>query len=277
MTASRLAGRIGLALAALAIAAWSLFPLAWAVISSFKSGDRLFDGSLIPDRIAWENYAAVFAEQPFLRNIVNSLLVAGATVAIALALAALAAFALGRLRFRGREALLLAFLGISVLPQIAILSGLFALVRDAGLYDSLAALVVAYLIFTLPFCVWMITTAIADVPRALEEAAYVDGATPFWVLLRIFLPLLAPTIAATGLLAFITAWNEFLFALTFTLSQETRTVPVAIALISGASQYELPWGRVMAASVIVTAPIIVLTLVLQRRIVAGLTAGAVRG
>jgi trehalose/maltose transport system permease protein len=277
VSARRIAGRAGLALAALAIAAWSLFPLAWALLSSLKPGDRLFDGSILPDRIAWENYAAVFAEQPFLRNIVNSLLIAGATVAIAIALASLAAFALGRLRFRGREALLLAFLGVSVFPQIAILSGLFALVRDAGLYDTLASLVIAYMIFTLPFCVWMITTAIAEIPRALEEAAYVDGATPLWVLLRIFLPLLAPTVAATGLLAFIAAWNEFLFALTFTISPDTRTVPVAIALISGASQYELPWGRIMAASVIVTVPMIALALLFQRRIVSGLTAGAVRG
>ena len=277
MSARRLAARAGLWLAALAIAVWSLFPLAWALLTSLKPGDQLFEGPLLPDRVAWDNYAAVFAEQPFLRNIVNSLLVAGATVALAIALASLAAFALGRLRFRGREAVLLAFLGVSVFPQIAILSGLFALVRDAGLYDSLAALVVAYLIFTLPFCVWMITTAIAEIPRALEEAAYVDGATPFWVLMRVFLPLLAPTIAATGLLAFITAWNEFLFALTFTLSPRTRTVPVAIALISGASQYELPWGRIMAASVIVTVPIIALALAFQRRIVSGLTAGAVRG
>jgi trehalose/maltose transport system permease protein len=277
VTARRLAGRIGLAVAALAIAVWSLFPLAWALLTSLRPGDQLFEGAIFPERIAWDNYAAVFAEQPFLRNIVNSLLVAGATVAIAIALASLAAFALGRLRFRGREALLLAFLGVSVFPQIAILSGLFALVRDAGLYDSLASLVIAYMIFTLPFCVWMITTAMAEIPRALEEAAYVDGATPFWVLLRIFLPLIAPTVAATGLLAFITAWNEFLFALTFTLSPDTRTVPVAIALISGASQYELPWGRIMAASVIVTLPMIAIALLFQRRIVSGLTAGAVRG
>jgi len=185
-----------------------------------------------------------------------------------------ASYALGRIEFRGRRTLLIGVLGVSMFPQVAILSGLFELVRWLGLYDRLGGLIVTYLVFTLPFTVWILTTYMRELPRELEEAALLDGATPFDLLVRVLLPLLAPAAAATGLLAFIVAWNEFLFALTFTLSNETRTVPVAIALISGASQFELPWGRIMAASVIVTLPLIALTLVFQRRIVSGLTAGA---
>jgi trehalose/maltose transport system permease protein len=162
-------------------------------------------------------------------------------------------------------------------PQVAILSGLFELISWLGLYDSLWALVLSDLIFTLPFTVWVLVTFMRELPRELEEAALMDGAGVLTVIFRIFLPLLWPAVAATSLLAFIAAWNEFLFALTFTLSGEQRTVPVAIALISGASSYELPWGNIMAASVIVTVPLIVLVLIFQRQIVSGLTAGAVKG
>jgi trehalose/maltose transport system permease protein len=162
-------------------------------------------------------------------------------------------------------------------PQIAVLSGLFELIRALGLYNSLIGLVFSYLILTLPFTTWVLTTFMRELPRELEEMAAVDGASALRTLIEIFLPLTAPALAAAGLLAFILAWNEFLFALSFTLSNEQRTVPVAIALISGASAYELPWGRIMAASVIVTVPLIVLVLILQRHIVSGLIAGAVKG
>jgi trehalose/maltose transport system permease protein len=219
----------------------------------------------------------VFRDQPFARTIVNSLLVASLATAVSLLLAALAAYALSRLRFGGRRSVLMAILSVSMFPQIAVLSGMFELVRWLGLYNSLAGLVLSYLILTLPFTTWVLTAFMRELPGELEESAIVDGAPRWRILCDIFLPLMAPALAATGLLAFILAWNEFLFALTFTLSPEQRTVPVAIALISGASAYELPWGRVMAASVIVTLPLIVLVLVLQRRIVSGLTAGAVKG
>jgi trehalose/maltose transport system permease protein len=219
----------------------------------------------------------VFQEQPFWRNILNSVIVAGAVVALSLFLGVTASYALGRVQFRGRTTLLLVILGVSMFPQVAVLSGLFELIRALGLYNNLAGLVLSYLIFTLPFTVWVLTTFMREMPVELEEAAMMDGATPWVVLTRIFLPLLGPAMATTGLLAFIAAWNEFLFALTFTLTDEMRTVPVAIALISGASSFELPWGRIMAASVIVTVPLILLVLVFQRRIVSGLTAGAVKG
>jgi trehalose/maltose transport system permease protein len=162
-------------------------------------------------------------------------------------------------------------------PQVAVLSGLFELIRALGLYNNLLGLIYSYLIFTLPFTVWVLTTFMRELPRELEEAAIMDGASAWTIVRRVFLPLMGPAMVSTGLLAFITAWNEFLFALTFTLTNEQRTVPVAIALISGASQHELPWGRIMAASVIVTVPVVALVLVFQRRIVAGLTAGAIKG
>jgi trehalose/maltose transport system permease protein len=259
------------------ILVYTLFPFYWAVVSSLKSGSALFEANLIPRDPAWGNYPAVFQEQPFGRNILNSFFVATATVALSLLLAITAAYAFGRIDFRGRLPLLLAFLSVSMFPQVAVLSGMFELIRALGLYNTLLALVLSYMVITLPFTVWVLTTFMRELPRELEEAAMVDGASPWQVVTRIFLPLMGPALVSTGLLAFIAAWNEFLFALTFTLTSDMRTVPVAIALISGASAYELPWGHIMAASVIVTVPLVVLVLVFQRKIVAGLTAGAIKG
>jgi trehalose/maltose transport system permease protein len=162
-------------------------------------------------------------------------------------------------------------------PQVAVLSGMFQLIRGLNLYNNMLGLIISYMIFTLPFTVWVLTTFMRDLPKELEEAAIMDGAKPWDIITKVFMPLMWPALVTTGLLAFIAAWNEFLFALTFTLTNEQRTVPVAIALISGASQFELPWGNIMAASVIVTVPLIVLVLIFQRRIVSGLTAGAVKG
>lgn len=273
----RLAGATGFYLLVAAILLYTLFPFYWAIVSSLKSGSDLFSVALWPPDPAWANYAAIFEEQPFGRNILNSVIVAVSTVLVSLALSIAAAYALGRIRFAGRRLLLFTVLGVSMFPQIAVLSGMFELVRAMGLYNNLLSLTLSYLIFTLPFTVWVLTTFIRELPRELEEAAIVDGARPLEIVVQVFLPLLGPALVTTGLLAFIAAWNEFLFALTFTLSSEMRTVPVAIALISGATAYELPWGNIMAASVVVTVPLIVLVLVFQRRIVSGLTAGAVKG
>lgn len=260
-----------------AILFYTVFPFYWAIVSSLKSGSAIFRVEFLPATPTLENYRALFAEQPFARNIVNSLIVASVATAISLALGVTAAYALGRIKFRGRAAILFAVLSISMFPQIAVLSGLFELIRAAGLYNTLTGLIFSNLILTLPFTTWVLTAFLRELPRELEDSAVMDGASSFRVMTEIFLPLMAPALAATGLLAFILAWNEFLFALTFTLSNEKRTVPVAIALITGASAYELPWGRVMAASVIVTVPLIALVLLLQRHIVSGLVAGAVKG
>jgi trehalose/maltose transport system permease protein len=271
------AARVGYLVAAALVMVVSVFPLLVAISSSLKTGDGLFDPSLWPAAPTLENYRHLFQEHPFGRNLLNSMFVAGSVVAVSLLLSLMAAWALGRVEFRGRMLLMMCILAASMFPQVAVLSGMFELVRALGLYDSLGALVLSDLMLTLPFTVWVLVTFMRQLPRELEEAAAMDGLGPITLVLRIFLPLLWPALVATGLLAFIAAWNEFLFALTFTLSPTIRTVPVAIALISASSAFELPWGAIMAASVIVTLPLVGLVLILQRHIVSGLTQGAVKG
>lgn len=259
------------------IVLYAVFPFYYAIVTSMESGSELFTVDYWPAQINFDNYAQVFDGQPFGRNLFNSAVVSIGVVLLSLLIGLTASYALGRIKFRGRGLLLLAVLGVSMFPQVAVLSGLFELIRFFGIYNTLPALAFSYMIFTLPFTVWILTTFMTQMPTELEEAAIVDGASPWVILFKVFMPLLWPALVTTGLLAFIAAWNEFLFALTFTLTNEMRTVPVAIALISGAGQYELPWGVIMAASVIVTVPLVALVLIFQRRIVSGLTAGAVKG
>jgi trehalose/maltose transport system permease protein len=273
----RVLARLGFWLLVAAIALWAVFPFYYAVVSSLRTGSELFTVAYWPERFDLSNYAGVFARQPFGRNILNSIMVATAVVGLSLFLGVTAAYSFGRVAFRGRGLLLLTVLAVSMFPQVAVLSGMFELIRWFGLYNTIPGLVLANLMLTLPFTVWVLTTFMRELPREIEEAALVDGATPWILIRRVFLPLLGPAAVTTGLLAFVVAWNEFLFALTFTLTDERRTVPVAIALMSGATAYELPWGAIMAASVVVTVPVVLLVLVFQRRIVAGLTAGAVKG
>jgi trehalose/maltose transport system permease protein len=254
-----------------------VFPFYWAVVSSLKTGSGLFSVDFLPMSPAWENYIMVFTEQPFGKNILNSAIVAIGTVSLCLFLAIGAAYALGRVEFKGRPHLLLMILSISMFPQVAVLSGMFELIRSLNLYNNLVGLILSYMTFTLPFTVWILTTFMKQLPREIEEAAILDGANSWTICTKIFLPLMWPALVTTGLLAFIAAWNEFLFALTFTMDNHARTVPVAIASMSGKSEYELPWGNIMAASVVVTLPLISLVLIFQRRIVSGLTAGAVKG
>ena len=269
--------RAGFWLLVAAILLFCLFPFYYAIVSSLRPPAEMFRPSLLPGDWTLANYHAVFAQQPFGRNILNSVVVAGSVVGLSLLVGTLAAYALARRQFRGRGALLAAILSVSMFPQVAVLSGMFELIRALGLYNHLSGLGLSYLVFTLPFTIWILTTFMRELPRELEEAALVDGAGPLQTLALVLAPLLAPAMVTAGLLAFIAAWNEFLFALTFILTDSQRTVPVAIALMSGASQYELPWGNLMAASVIVTLPLVALVLAFQRRIVAGLTAGAVKG
>ena len=261
----------------LVILVFSVFPFYYAILTSFKTGTALFEVFYFPSSFDFSNYVAVLGKGTFPRNLLNSVFIASTTVALALFLAVTAAYALARVDFRGRGLLLVSILAVSMFPQIAVLAGLFELVRFIGIYNTPWAMILSYTIFTLPFTVWVLTTFMRDLPTEIEEAAIVDGATPWVIITRVFLPLLWPALVTTGLLAFIGAWNEFLFALTFTSSETTRTVPVAIALLSGASSHETPWGALMAASVIVTVPLIVLVLIFQRKIVAGLTAGGVKG
>jgi trehalose/maltose transport system permease protein len=263
-------------LAALIVAA-SVFPLLYAVSTSLKQGAALFSPTLWVDSPTFANYASLFRQQTFGRNLLNSALVSAGVVALSLALSLLAAWSLSRVSFRGRGALMLTILAASMFPQVAVLSGMYELVSALGLYDSLGALLIADLVITLPFTVWVLVTFMGQLPREVEEAALMDGVGLPTLIFRIFMPLMWPAMVATGLLAFIAAWNEFLFALTFTISPEQRTVPVAIALVTGNNAYEVPWGSLMAASVIVTLPLVGLVLYFQRHIVAGLTAGSVKG
>ncbi len=277
MNRNKLLGQIGLYSMVVIIVVFSVFPFYYAIVTSFATGTQLFLINYWPQDFNWQNYQTVLGGRNFIRSILNSLFIASVTVAFALFLAVTASYALARVRFRGRATLLLMILAVSMFPQIAVLAGLFELIKFLGIFNTPWAMILSYTIFTLPFTVWILTTFMRDLPVEIEEAAIVDGASPWVIITQVFMPLLWPALVTTGLLAFIGAWNEFLFALTFTSSETQRTVPVAIALLSGASQQEIPWGPIMAASVVVTVPLVILVLIFQRKIVAGLTAGGVKG
>jgi trehalose/maltose transport system permease protein len=264
-----------------AILFYCLFPFYWAVRSSFTPEGDLFATPLqyFPSHPTWENYRGALSANFFTDALLNSALVAGAVTLLSLAVGASAAFALGRFNFHGRSFVMYLMLSMTIFPQIAILGALYTTISKFHLYDKLGALIFSYLIFTLPFTVWVLTSFMRALPADLEEAAYVDGATPLQVFWKVLLPLIAPGLVTTGLLAFISAWNEYLYALSFIQSPGHYTVPLAITsfVSKTGSAFAVPWGQIMAATVIVTLPLIFAVLVLQRRIIAGLTAGAVKG
>ena len=261
----------------IAIIVFNLFPFFWALLSSFRPSNELFSTKLIPNALTVDHYIEVFKEARFVQSLINSVIVAGATVLIALGLGSVCAYALGRLPFRFKGPVLYLVLTMTMFPQIAILSGLFVMLRTLDLFNTRQGLVLTYLIFTMPFTIWVMTQYFRSLPKELEEAAYVDGASPLKVFWEILLPLTMPGLVSTGLLAFIAAWNEFLFALTFTITDQNKTVPVVISQFTGASSFEQPWGAIMAASMVVTIPLVIMVMVFQYRIVEGLTAGAVKG
>lgn len=256
-----------------------LFPFYWAVNASLQPRSRLFQvpADYFPVPGSLDSYREVLSNQAFRLAVRNSIVVAGGATLLALALGSLAACALGRYHMRGRQAVLLLILAMTVFPQITVLGAVKEIIVSLNLYNRLGGLVLSYMLFILPFTVWVLASFFRGLPKELEESAYVDGASPFQAFWRILLPLSMPGLATTGLLAFIAAWNEYLFALSFTTTDSARTVPVVIANYGGAVQYEAPWGAIMAASVLVTMPLVALVLVFQRRIVAGMTAGAVKG
>ncbi|WP_210249272.1 carbohydrate ABC transporter permease [Neorhizobium alkalisoli] len=256
-----------------------LFPFYWMIVNSLKPSAELFATPLSywPRQLTLDNYRAVLADGSFVRSIFNSFVVAGGATILSLALSSMAAYALARYRFAGKQATLYIILGMSTFPQIAVLGGLFTLARALGIYNTYWALILSYMIFTLPFCVWVLTSFVKEIPDTLDEAATIDGASAWQILWKVIIPLAGPGLVATGLLSFINAWNEFLFALTLTADNQARTVPVAVALFSGQSEHELPWGKITAASTVVTVPVVLLALMFQKRIVEGLTSGAVKG
>ena len=265
-------------LASICVVLVSVYPFVYAVSTSLKSGTALFNTQLLPSDADLRNYRALFeGAQPFGRSLLNSIMVALLTVSLALLMGVTAAYALGRIRFKGKGLLLVCLLSVSMFPQVAVLSGMFELIQSLGLYNKAIGLVLPYTIFTLPFTVWILTTFMRELPIELEEAAIMDGCGPLRIIFQVFMPLLWPALVSTGLLAFIGAWNEFLFALTFVINDTERTVPVAISLIAGTTAFEIPWGTNMAVSVVVTVPLLLLVFFFQKRIVSGLTAGAVKG
>ncbi len=276
-THRRRLGQSLMMLAAFLVLVVSVFPFYYAFLTSVRTGQELFLPSYWLQHLDWSNYRNLLQNTGIGRSLFNSILVAGVTVAGCLMVSVTAAFALARIEFRGKRALLLTILCFSMFPQVAVLSGMFELVRLLGLYDHLAALVLSYLTFSLPFTIWVLTTFMRSLPGDLEEAGVMDGASLGIIIVRIYAPLLAPAMATTGMLAFIGAWNEFMFALTFVISPDNRTVPVAIAMLRGSSQYELPWAGIMASSVLATLPVIALVVFFQKKIVSGLTSGAVKG
>jgi trehalose/maltose transport system permease protein len=268
------------------MALWLVFPFYWAFNSSLKNENQLAmtPATFIPRdpvtdeiSITWINYQALVQNEAFLRGIVNSAIVATTTTLLALVIGSFAAFALGKLRFKGKTPSLYLILSMTMFPAVAVLTGLYAVINALGI-PAIPSMILTYLLFVLPFTAWVMTAFFKGLPMDLLQAAQVDGATPFQSFRLVLLPLTAPALVTTGLLAFIAAWNEYLFALTFTtIEPKARTVPVVIALFSGTVSRQEPFGEIMAASIVVTIPLLILVLIFQRRIVAGLTAGAVKG
>lgn len=278
--------RILLYILVIVMAIWMLFPFYWAINSSFKSESQLamtpttmVPRSPVTGEISFymRNYEAVFNNQAFLRAIVNSLIVAGSVTLLSLSVGAFAGFALGKLRYRGKSPTLYVILAMTMFPQIAVLSGLYAMIGRFQI-SAIPSLIMTYLLFSLPFTAWVLTAFFRELPNEIFQSAQVDGASPFQTFYMIMLPLTAPALVTTGLLTFIGAWNEYLFALTFTSVQpDARTLPVIIANFPSQFSMQIPFGEIMAAGVISSIPLIILVFVFQRRIVAGLTAGAVKG
>ena len=265
---------------------YMLFPFYWAVNSSLKSEAQLqmtpatflprdpSTGKFAP---TFSNYIGIFKDNQFIRGIVNSTVVASMTTLISLSVGSFAAFALGKLRFRGKKITLYTILAMTMFPQVTILAGLYSVITKFN-FSTRFSMILSYMIFTLPFNTWVLTSFFKSLPTEIMESAQVDGATAFQTFIKILLPLTAPALVTTGLLSFISAWNEYLFALTFTsIDPGARTVPVAIAYFTGSVARQEPFGLIMAAAVVVTIPIVALVLVFQKKIVAGLTSGAVKG
>ncbi|MBV8161525.1 MAG: carbohydrate ABC transporter permease [Acidimicrobiia bacterium] len=262
--------------AAIVIAS-ALGPFLWIISLSLKPAKELGNGSFFPRSVTLANYSKVFANTEFLAALRNSLGIAAIATVIGVLLGAMAAYAIARLEFPGKQVVLVSALAIAMFPAISIVGSLFNMWRSLHLFDTWPGLIIPYVTFTLPLSIWALSAFFREIPWELEQAAQVDGATPFQAFRRVILPLAAPGMVTASILAFIFAWNDFLFAISLTSTNRARTVPAALAFFTGNTQFEQPTGAIAAAAVVVTVPIIVLVLIFQRRIVAGLTAGAVKG
>jgi len=255
----------------------SLLPFVWQGLTSIKTVAEIssIPAQWIPREPHLDFYVNVFTKHPFLRYMFNSLVVAAVTTVLSLLIGASAGYSLGRLRFRGRGPLLILILGVSMFPPIANLSPLYLFLKNVGLLNTYAGLVIPYITFSLPMAVWLMANFFKQLPKEFEEAAAIDGCGRIETYFRIMLPLVTPGLFSTGLLVFINSWNEYIYALTFMTKKEMMTVPVGISMLP--SNYELPWGDMSAATIVVTLPLIALVLIFQRRIISGLTTGGVKG
>jgi multiple sugar transport system permease protein len=264
-------------LAVAAVVVFCLFPFYWLINTSLKSGADLSGAALLPPNATLDNYTSIFEDDDFTMALRNSAIIAGSVTVLSLLIGSFAGYALARLHMPFKFLILAIVLSISTFPPIAIAAPVFELWTDIGLYNTYLGLILPSLAFGLPLTVYILASFFRDIPRELEEAAMVDGASRFQAFRKVVIPLAAPGVVTAGLLVFIFVWNEFLFAITLTSTPERRPVPAAIAFFTGSQQFEIPLGTISAASVVVTVPLIILVLIFQRRIVAGLTAGAVKG
>ncbi len=262
----------------LVVLLYALIPVAWMISLSLKPADTLEDKKFFPSEIDFTNYSDLFDNSIFTSALANSLIIASISTLIAIVLAAMAAYALARLDFAGKAVILSGALAVAMFPPISIVGSLFEIWRTIGLFDTKIGLIIPYMTFTLPLAIYTMSAFFREIPWELEQAAQVDGATPFQAFRKVIVPLAAPGVFTTAILVFIFAWNDFLFANTLTSTENARTVPAALAFFTGnSSQFEAPTGAISAAAVVVTVPIVIMVLIFQRRIVAGLTAGAVKG
>jgi multiple sugar transport system permease protein len=264
-------------LAVIGIVVFCLFPFYWMLNTSLKTGPDLSAAGFYPPHPTLENYKSIFQNNSFTNGLRNSAIVALSTTVLSLIIGSFAAYALARLKVRGKFWILAVILSVSTFPGISIAAPLFKLWTNWGLYNTLIGLIIPYLTFALPLTIYILTSFFREIPKDLEEAALVDGATRFQAFYKVVIPLAAPGMATAAILTFIAAWNEFLFAITLTSSTNARTVPAAIAFFTGSTQFEVPLGTISAASVVISIPLILMVLFFQKRIVAGLTAGAVKG
>jgi multiple sugar transport system permease protein len=259
------------------VVAYALIPVLWILSLSFKTAEGLNDKSFFPKEWTWKNYQDIFKTNEFVSALVNSIGIALISTIIAVVLGTMAAYAVARLDFPGKKALVGVSLLIAMFPQVSLVSPLFNIERNIGLFDTWPGLILPYITFALPLAIYTLSAFFREIPWELEKAAKMDGATPAQAFRKVIAPLAAPGVFTTAILVFIFCWNDFLFAISLTSTTSSRTVPAALSFFTGASQFEAPNGTISAAAVIITIPIILFVLFFQRRIVAGLTSGAVKG
>jgi multiple sugar transport system permease protein len=259
------------------VAVCALVPVVWIVMLSLKTPATATDGSFIPHAWTLSNYHDIFTQGIFTSALRNSIGIGLIATTLAVVLAAAAAYAIARLSFPGKQAILAVSLAVVMFPQISLVGPLYNLWRQIGLYDTWVGLIIPYMTFALPLSIYTLSAFFRQIPWELEEAAQIDGATPFQAFRKVIAPLATPGIVTTYIIVFIICWNDFIFAISLTSTTRAETVPAAIAQFPGASQFTQPIGDIAAAAVIVTIPVMILVLLFQRRIVSGLTAGAVKG